>query len=166
MPLRKQLGHERHRGVPGLWDLDLKLTLPGLQMPGPEPVPQPIVLQTALLLRATHVASATEPAIELLLDRPLDDQPCTQAGELTKHLLRVIDHALPKQPVDLSLYLRRRRYGASHGVGLLLRLAGLEGTYAVSPTAPAQLFTAVPRRSLPMVASPYSPPARRTTPAA
>ena len=28
-----------------------------------------------------------------------------------------------------------RRYGASHGVGLLHRLAGLEGTYAVSLTA-------------------------------
>jgi hypothetical protein len=29
-----------------------------------------------------------------------------------------------------------RRYGASHGVGLLHRLAGLEGTYAVALTAP------------------------------
>jgi hypothetical protein len=34
------------------------------------------------------------------------------------------------------LYLRRSRYGASHGVGLLHRLAGLEGTYAVVSTAP------------------------------
>src|SRR6059058_4903694 len=38
--------------------------------------------------------------------------------------------------VDARLYLRRRRYGASHGVGLLHRLAGLEGTYAVALTAP------------------------------
>ena len=37
-----------------------------------------------------------------------------------------------EQLVDLSLYLRRRRYGASHGVGLLHRLPGLEGTYAVA----------------------------------
>src|SRR5581483_7288588 len=55
---------------------------------------------------------------------------------------------LPKQPVDISLYLRRQRYGASHGVGLLHRLAGLEGTYAVSLTAPTRLFTAVPRHTI------------------
>src|SRR5579871_485255 len=116
-------------------------------MPGPEPVPQSrvVVLQAALLLRATLIASSAEPGVELLLDRSLDDQPGTEPGEVPKHLLRVIDHALPKQPVDLSLYLRRWRYGASHGVGLLHRLAGLEGTYAVSLTAPTRLFTAVPR---------------------
>jgi hypothetical protein len=45
----------------------------------------------------------------------------------------------------LLFHLRRRRYGTSHGVGLLHRLAGLEGTYAVALTAPA-LFTAVLRR--------------------
>ena len=39
----------------------------------------------------------------------------------------------------------RRRYGTSHGVGLLHRLAGLEGTYAVASTVPAP-FTALLRR--------------------
>jgi len=117
MPLRKQLGHERHGGVAGLRDLDLKLTLPGLQMPGTKPVAQPslVVLQATLALRATLVASATQPAIELLLDRPLNDQPGTEPREVPEHLLRVIDHALRKQPIDLSLYLRRWRYGTSHG---------------------------------------------------
>ena len=38
VPLREQLGQERDRGVPGLRDLDLKLALPGLQMPWPKPV--------------------------------------------------------------------------------------------------------------------------------
>src|SRR5947209_4543153 len=121
MPLREQPGHERHGGMAGLRDLDLKLTLPGLQMPGTKPVAQPrlIVLQAALALRPALITSTTEPVIELLLDRPLNDQPGTQPGEVTKRLLRITDHALSEQPVDLSLYLRRRRYGASHGVGLL-----------------------------------------------
>jgi hypothetical protein len=115
---------------------------------GTEPVAQPllVVLQAALTLGATLVASATQPAIELLLDRPLNDQPGTEPRKLGEHLLWVVDYALPKQLVDLGLYLRRRRYGASHGVGLLHRLAGLEGTYAVVLTAPPRLFTAVLRR--------------------
>src|SRR4030095_4953180 len=50
-----------------------------------------------------------------------------------------------QQLVDLSFELRRRRYGASHGVGLLHRLPGLEGTYAALSTAPA-LLTAALRR--------------------
>jgi hypothetical protein len=80
MPLRERLGDERHRGVAGLGDLDLKLTLPGLQMPGPESVTQPcpIVLLATLTLGSTLVASATEPAIELVLDRSLNDQPGTE----------------------------------------------------------------------------------------
>src|SRR5205807_10335083 len=87
-------------------------------------------------LRPSLVTSPTQPRIELLLDRPLNDQPRAEPGELGQHLLRIIDHPLPKQLVDARLYLRRWRYGASHGVGLLHRLAGLEGTYAVSLTAP------------------------------
>src|SRR5215208_815233 len=43
-----------------------------------------------------------------------------------------------KQPVDLLLDLRRRRYGASHGVGPpSIVLSGLEGTDAVTLTGPA-----------------------------
>jgi hypothetical protein len=77
MPLREQLGHERDGGVAGLRDLDLKLTLPGLQMPGSEPIPQPgvVALQPALALGASLIASATQPLIELVLDRSLNDQP-------------------------------------------------------------------------------------------
>src|SRR5206468_2213956 len=80
--------------------------------------------------------SPAQPAVELLLDRPLNDQPGAEPGELGQHLLRVIDHPPGQQLVDARLYLRRRRYRASHGVGLLHRLAGLEGTYAVALTAP------------------------------
>ena len=64
-----------------------------------------------------------------------------QPGELGQHLLRVIDHPLRQQLVDARLYLRRRRYGASHGVGLLHRLPGLEGTYAVALTAPDSSYS-------------------------
>ncbi len=64
--------------------------------------------------------------------------------------LRIIDQPFGQQLIDARLYLRRRRYGASHGVGLLHRLTGLEGTYAVLLTAPTRLFTAVLRRNPPV----------------
>src|SRR4051812_45170847 len=51
----------------------------------------------------------------------------------------MLTHPHGQQPIDLSLDLRRRRYGTSHGVGLLHCLGGLEGTYAVALTAPADL---------------------------
>jgi hypothetical protein len=60
---------------------------------------------------------------------------------------RILTHPHRQHPLDPSLYLRRQRYRASHGVGLLHRLAGLEGTYAVALTAPT-LFTALLRRHL------------------
>src|SRR5437763_1586264 len=112
-------------------------------MPRAEPVAQPrvVVAQPALALRPALVASSTEPLIELVLDRPLDDQPGAKPTEFAQHLLRVIDHSPRQQLVDLSLYLRRRRYGASHGVGLLHRLPGHEGTYAVALTAPARIYS-------------------------
>src|SRR6516164_130934 len=137
VPLREQLRDERHRRLTGLRDLDPQLTLGRLQMTGPKPIAQPrlVVTQAPLALRSALVASATTPRVELVLDGPLVEQPGAQAGELGQHPLRVIDHALREQLVDLSLYLRRRRYGASHGVGLLHRLPGLEGTYAVALTA-------------------------------
>src|SRR3954467_10838235 len=51
----------------------------------------------------------------------------------------MLTHPDSQQPVDLGLDLRRRRYGTSHGVGLLHCLGGREGTYAVALTAPADL---------------------------
>src|SRR5689334_16641934 len=58
---------------------------------------------------------------------------------LSRWRFRIRDgHSGPGQgPSGRSFYLRRRRYGASHGVGLHHRLPGLEGTYAVATTAPA-----------------------------
>src|ERR1700733_13005614 len=133
VPLRKQLRHERRDRSPRLRNLDPQLTLPGLHVPRTEPITQPrvVVTQAALPLRPALIPSTAQPAVELLLDRPLNDQPRPEPTKLGQHLLRVIDHALRQDLVDLSLYLRRRRYRASHGVGLLHRLAGLEGTYAV-----------------------------------
>ena len=60
----------------------------------------------ALALWPALITGATQPAVELLLDRPLDDQPGAEPGELGQHPLRVIDHPLPKQLVDARLYLR------------------------------------------------------------
>jgi hypothetical protein len=131
VPLREQLRDERHHRLASLRNLDPQLTLPSLQMPGTEPVALP-----RRSLRPALVTSPAEPSVELVLDRPLNDQPRPQPGELGQHLLRIVDQPAPKQLVDLRLYLRRRRYGASHGVGLLHRLAGHEGTYAVDLTAP------------------------------
>ena len=108
VPLREQLRDERHRRLAGLRDLDPQLTLGRLQAPGPKPVAHArvVVLQAALALRPALIPSATQPGVELLLDRSLDDQPGAEPGELGQHLLRIIDHALPQQLVDARLYLR------------------------------------------------------------
>jgi len=131
MPIREQLRDERHRRLTGLRDLDPQLTLGRLQVPRTKPI-----AQAALPLRQALIASAPQPGVELVLDRPLDDQPSAEPGELGQHLLRILNTAPRQQLVNARLYLRRWRYGASHGVGLLHRLAGLEGTYAVALTAP------------------------------
>jgi hypothetical protein len=123
-----------------LRDLDRELALSGLQPPRPIPVAQP-----RRRLRAALIARAAQPRLELLLDRALDDQPRPQLGQLSQRLTRILTHADREQLVDLSFDLRRRRYGTSHGVGLLHCLGGREGTYAVALTAP-RLFTAVLRR--------------------
>ena len=57
---------------------------------------------------APLIAGPAQPGVELLLDRPLDDQPSAQQGKLAQHLLRIIDAALRQQLVDARLYLRRR----------------------------------------------------------
>ena len=65
-----------------------------------------VVLQAALTLGPALIASPPEPGVELVLNSPLDDQTRAEPGEVPEHLLRVIDHALPKQPIDVGLYLR------------------------------------------------------------
>jgi hypothetical protein len=114
-----------------LGQLDLQLALSGLHAARSKPV-----APGRPGLRLAFIASSPKPLIELVLDSPLDDQSGTEPRELGEQLLRIIGKPAREQLVDLSLYLRRWRYGASHGVGLLRRLAGLEGTYAVTPTAP------------------------------
>jgi hypothetical protein len=83
-------------------------------------------------VRPALVALSPEEGAELLLDRTLDDQLSTEAGELRKRALGVACRQAPgEQGVGLLLDLRRRRYGAFHGVGPLRVVVGPEGTYAV-----------------------------------
>jgi hypothetical protein len=101
VPLRKQLRHERRGRLTGLRNLDPQLTLGRLHVSGAKPV-----AQAALALWPALIPSPTQPRVELLLDRPLNDQPGAEPGELGQHLLQIIDHALPQQLVDARLYLR------------------------------------------------------------
>src|SRR5919106_1584487 len=96
--------------------------------------------------RPALIARTAKPGVELVLDRPLDDQPGPGPRQLRQRLAWVIADPPGKQPVDLFFDLRRRRYGTSHGVGPpSIVLSGLEGTYAVALTAPRP-FTALLRR--------------------
>jgi hypothetical protein len=103
------------------------------------------VAKPALTLRPALIPSPTQPSIELILHSPLNDQPGTQLGELRQRLAGILANTHSQQLADLLFDLRQRRYGTSHGVGLLqFVLSGLEGTYAVASTAP-KLFTALLR---------------------
>ncbi len=95
--------------------------------------------------RPALVAGAAQPRVELVFDSALDDQPGAEPSQFRQRLARALTNPHGQHPLDPSFYLRRRRYGTSHGVGLLHRLAGLEGTYAAALTAPT-LFTALLRR--------------------
>jgi hypothetical protein len=65
------------------------------------------------------VALAAAERVELVLDGALDDQLRAEAGQLGQRAFGVRGgHSFGEQGVDLGLDLRRRRYGASHGVGL------------------------------------------------
>jgi hypothetical protein len=121
---------ETNGSAPHLRDLQRELALRGLQPAGPEAIAQP-----RRRLRPTLVARPSQPRVELILHGTLDDQAGTEPRELRERLSRVLTDSDREQRVDLLLDLRRRRYGTSHGVGLLHRLAGLEGTYAVALTA-------------------------------
>src|SRR5262249_50663 len=80
------------------------------QMPRPEPI-----APSGAGLRPALVATPVQPTVELLLNRPLDDQPGTEPAELGQHLLQIVDQSSRQQLADVSLYLHRRRYRASHG---------------------------------------------------
>jgi hypothetical protein len=102
---------------------------PCLHPTGAKPVAQPRLLAARLLLTAASalIASPTQPRVKLNLNSTLDDQPSPQPGQLRQHLARVITHPNSEQLTDPGFNLRRRRYGTSHGVGLLHRLAGHRG---------------------------------------
>jgi hypothetical protein len=132
---REQPRDERLGGLPELRDLDLELPLERLQLARAKAVAKP-----ALIRRPALITRPAQPGVELVLHGALDDQPGPEPGELRQRLARVLADPHGKQLVDLLLDLRRRRYGTSHGVGLLqLSLVGLEGTYAVALTAPGHL---------------------------
>jgi hypothetical protein len=116
---REQLRDERLGGLADLRDLDLELPLERLQLARAKAVaqPAPIVAQPTLISRPALIARLAKPGVELILDRALDDQPRPEPGELRQRLTRILADPHSKQPIDLLLDLRRRRYGASHGVG-------------------------------------------------
>jgi hypothetical protein len=77
-----------------------------------------VVAKPALVVGPALIARSTQPGLELILDRPLNDQSGAEPRQLRERLSGVLADPDGKQPIDLFLYLRRRRYGASHGVGL------------------------------------------------
>jgi len=144
---REQLGGERLGSLPDLRDLQLELSLRGLQLAGAKPVaqPAPVVAQPALVVGPALVTGAPQPGVELVLNGTLDDQPGAQLRELRQRLPRILTDSHGKQPIDLLLDLRRRRYGTSHGVGLLLRLDRTGGNLRRHLDG-SGLFTALLRR--------------------
>jgi hypothetical protein len=74
---REQPGDDRLGGRSDLHQLHRKLTLGGLHPARPEPV-----TQARRRLRPPLIPGATQPRVELLLDRALDDQPDAELGEL------------------------------------------------------------------------------------
>jgi hypothetical protein len=109
--VREQLRDERLRGLAHLRDLDRKLPLCGLHPPGAVAIaqPAPIVAQAALVVGPALIAGPPEPGVELILDRPLDDQARAELRQLRERLARVLADSDGEQLVDLGFYLRRRR---------------------------------------------------------
>src|SRR5439155_5759756 len=112
-------------GLADLRNLYLQLALGGLHSPRTKTITQPRVkvAQAPLVLRPALITRTSQPRVELILHGPLDDQPRAQPRELGQRLRRrLADRHRGQQPINLLLYLRRWRYGASHGVGLPSRL--------------------------------------------
>ena len=126
---RRRVLSERRRRFPQVLQDDEGGQRRSRTVPGTEPVALP-----RRPFSSARVTSPAQPAVELLLDRPLDDQPSAEPGELGQHLLRVIDYASREQLVDARLYLRRRRTlargspPAHQGDGPLPRLDSPAGT--------------------------------------
>src|SRR5947209_10065269 len=89
----KQLRDERLGRFPHLRNLDSQLTLSGLHPSRAKPVAITIaiVAQAALALRPALISGPTEPRVELLLDRPLNDQPRPEPSQLGQHPRWVIN---------------------------------------------------------------------------
>src|SRR2546430_2670879 len=102
---REQLGGERLGSLPDLRDLQLELSLLGLQLAGAKPVaqPAPVVAQPALVVGPALVTGAPQPGVELVLNGTLDDQPGAQLRELRQRLPRILTDSHGKQPIDLLL---------------------------------------------------------------
>jgi hypothetical protein len=109
--VREQLRDERLRGLAHLRDLDLELALCGLQPARAIAVSEPRVevAKATLVVGPALVARPPEPSVELVLDRPLDDQPGAEPGQLRQRPARVLADPDAQQLVDLGLYLRPRR---------------------------------------------------------
>jgi hypothetical protein len=102
--------------LPHLGEVNRALPLERLHPAGAKPITQaPLILRP---VRSALITRPTKPSVELILNRALDDQPGAQLGELRQRLPGILTHPHGKQLIDLLLDLRRRRYGASHGVGL------------------------------------------------
>jgi hypothetical protein len=91
--LAEQLGDERLRRLPGLGDLDPQLALRRMHATSAKAVAITIaiVAQAALPLRPALIPGAAKPRVELLLNRPLDDQLRAEPRQLGQHLLRILD---------------------------------------------------------------------------
>src|SRR5205823_12616048 len=120
-----------------------------------EPVAQPslIVAKPPLMIRAPVIPRAPQPGVELILHSPLDDQSGAELGKTRQRFPRILTDSHGEQLIDLVLDLRRRRYGTSHGVGLLLRLYRTRGNLRRHVDG-SRLFTAVLRRDPPETAHP------------
>jgi hypothetical protein len=63
-------------------------------------------LTNAPITNALSGSGAAQPRIELVLNRPLDDQPGAQSGELGQRLARALTHTNREHVLNPSLNLR------------------------------------------------------------
>jgi hypothetical protein len=109
--VREERRDERLRGLAHLRDLDLELSLCGLHAAWAVAASEPRVevAKAALIVGPALIAGSAEPGVELVLDRPLDDQPRSELRQLGERLARVLTDSDGEQLVDLGFNLRRRR---------------------------------------------------------